>query len=68
MEAKRAKFVLSLDGYSEGMIKVRTAAARDVVRAHAVLATANSIVNPVPFVSSTVNFGIVLSMNHEISR
>ena len=54
--------------YSAEMLGLREARAAEVVAAHAVLAAANSALNPLPFVDSLLNVGIVLSMNHEISR
>ena len=40
----------------------------DAVRSHALMAAANSGLNPVPIVDSAINFGVVMSMNHEVAK
>merc|ERR1719152_930076 len=65
---KQRKFALSLAEHTELLLSQRQAAAMDAVRSHALMAAANSGLNPVPIVDSAINFGVVMSMNHEVAK
>lgn len=65
---KRIRFEESMNGYTSTLLNARTAAAREIVRSHALLAATSGTLNPMPLVGSAVSLGIIVSMNREVAR